>query len=198
MRTLLAMVTAALIGGTLAATPAAAQAVRDESHTAADGTRVLQQSIDVPAGIAEVWAAWTTSAGFREWAAPVAAVDLRLGGSIEASYDPKTPIGAPATIRNEIVAFVPRRMLAIRNVQAPPGTAFDAATFQRLHTVILFDPLADQRTRVTIAQPGYGTDERYDAVYRHFAWGNGWTLERLHERFVRGPVDWTRPAPAAR
>lgn len=194
MRTLLAILVATLIGGA----PAAARAVRDESHTAADGTRVLQQSIEVPAGIAEVWAAWTTSAGFREWAAPVAAVDLRLGGSIESSYDLKTPIGAPTTIRNEIVAFVPRRMLAIRNVQAPPGTAFDAATFQRLHTVIFLEPLDDQRTRVTIAQPGYGADERYDAVYRHFAWGNGWTLERLHERFVRGPVDWTRLAPAAR
>jgi uncharacterized protein YndB with AHSA1/START domain len=144
-----------------------------------------------------VWEACTTSAGWREWAAPVAAVDLRLGGTIEASYDPKVPIGSPANVRNEIVAYVPQRMLAIRNVHAPAGVPFDAVTFRRLHTVLLLDPVGERATRVTVVQPGYGRGEPYDAVYRHFAWGNAWTLEKLRERFIRGPVDWQRSPPAA-
>ena len=176
---------------------AAEPAVRDESYVEADGSRVLQQSIEVPADLAEVWAACTTSAGFRSWAAPVAAVDLRLGGFIEASYDASRALGAPDNIRNEIVAFVPLRMLAIRNRQAPASTAFDATTFQSLHTVMLFEPLGERRTRVTIVQPGYGRGELYDGVYRHFAWGNGWTLQRLRERFIQGPADWSRVLPPA-
>jgi uncharacterized protein YndB with AHSA1/START domain len=173
--------------------PAAASAdpaVRDESYVDSDGRRVLQQSIDVPAGVAAVWAACTTSEGFRSWAAPVAAIELRLGGMLETSYDARAGIGAPGNIRSEIVAYVPQRMIAMRNRQAPPGTPFDAGTFQTLHTVLLLQALDEGSTRVTVVQPGYGSGELYDGVYRHFAWGNGWTLERLRERFVNGPVDW--------
>lgn len=176
-----------------AAAPAAdAPTLKDQSQRAADGSRTLQQAIEVPASAAEAWAAFTTSEGFRAWAAPVASVDFRLGGFIEASYDPDAKIGAPGNIRNEILAYVPQRMLAIRNRQAPPNTGFDAAAFQQLHTVVLFEALAPQRTLVTIVQPGYPSGEPWDTVYRHFERGNGWSLQQLRKRFVDGPADWSR------
>lgn len=184
-----------LLGATsasLAAPAAERAALKNESYRAADGSRVLQQSIELPAPLAEAWAAFTTTEGFRAWAAPVAQVDMRLGGFIEASYDPDAKIGAPGNIRNEIVAFVPQRMLAMRNRQAPPNTAFDAAAFQKLHTVVLFEPLGERRTRVTIAQPAYPAGEPWDTVYRQFEAGNGWSLTQLHKRFVDGPADWSR------
>jgi uncharacterized protein YndB with AHSA1/START domain len=182
---------ALLVGGMLAAQGPAASAhtvkppaeLTDTSYVAADGTRVLQQSILVPADVTNVWEAFTTSNGFASWAAPVAFVDFRLGGYIEATYDPKGTIGAPGNIRNEIVAFVPQRMLAIRNTQAPPSTAFDAPTFQKMHTVIFFEPVTGG-TVVTIVQPGFGTGEKFDGVYTHFARGNGWSLEQLAKRFA--------------
>jgi hypothetical protein len=34
-------------------------------------------------------------------------------------------------------------------------------------------------------------------VYRHFAWGNAWTLEQLKARFDVGPVDWKKKAEEA-
>ena len=172
--------------------PPPAYAVDDQSWVAADGARVLQQSLVVPASAADVWTAFTTSEGFASWAAPVAFVDFRLGGYIEATYDPKGTIGAPGNIRNEIVAYVPQRMLAIRNTQAPPSTAFDAPTFQKLHTVIFLDPAGANATRVTIVQPGYGAGEKFDGVYAHFARGNGWSLQQLAKRFAEGPAKWTK------
>ncbi len=176
----------------LAAHAQAPSPVADQSYVAADGTRVLQQSAVVPAGVADVWNAFATSDGFASWAAPVAFVDFRLGGFIEATYDPNGKIGAPGNIRNEIVAFVPQRMLAIRNTQAPPSTAFDAPTFQKLHTVIFFDPLSAAATRVTIVQPGYGAGEKFDGVYTHFARGNAWSLQQLVKRFADGPAKWPK------
>jgi uncharacterized protein YndB with AHSA1/START domain len=187
-RSILALVACA----TLLPATAAAQTVRDESHAGADGARVLQLSIDVPAEQDAVWRAFTTSEGFSSWAAPFAVVDFRLGGFIEASYAPNSTAGAPTNIRNEIVAYVPLRMLAIRNRQAPPGAPFDAATFQRLHTVILFEPAATGSTRVTVLMPGVGSGEAFDGVYRHFERGNAWTLQQLHKRFTAGPIDWAR------
>jgi hypothetical protein len=109
----------------------------------------------------------------------VAEVDFRLGGIIESAYDPNGRIGAPGNIRNEIIAYVPHRMLAIRNVQAPPNTPFDAVTFQKIHTVNFFEPIADGRTRVTVFQPGFSSGEPYNGVYRFFAEGNRWSLEQL-------------------
>ena len=182
--TLVAFAAACALSAAVAQSPPQAFAVDDQSYVVADGTRVLQQSLIVPAPAAEVWTAFTTSEGFASWAAPVAFVDFRLGGFIEATYDPKGTIGAPGNIRNEIVAFVPQRMLAIRNTQAPPSTAFDAPTFQKLHTVIFLDPAGARATRVTIVQPGYGTGEKFDGVYTHFARGNAYSLQQLARRFA--------------
>lgn len=166
-----------------AATAVAASPVTDSSYVSVGGERVLEQSVIVEAPVARVWDAFTTTEGFRSWAAPVAAVDFRLGGIIEAAYDRNGRIGAPGNIRNEIVAYVPHRMLAIRNVQAPPNTPFDAATFQRVHTVNLFEPLSPTRTRITVTQPGFGAGASYDGVYTFFAAGNRWSLEQLKRRW---------------
>src|SRR3990170_7743642 len=143
----------ALIAASTANAAAQSGPVADTSHIASDGERVLQQTVEIDAPVERVWQAFTTTAGFRSWAAPIAVVDFRLGGIIEAAYDPKGRIGAPGNIKNEIVAYVPQRMLAIRNVQAPPKLPFDAATFQKIHTVNFFEPISASRTRVTIAQP---------------------------------------------
>ena len=153
--------------------------VKDSSYVAGGGERVLEQSVEVNAPIAAVWNAFTTSLGFRSWAAPVAEVDFRLGGIIETAYDRNGRIGAPGNIKNQIVAYVPHRMLAIRNVQAPAKTPFDQATFQKIHTVNFFETLGKNRTRVTVIQPGFGTGAAYDGVYKFFAAGNRWSLEQL-------------------
>ena len=54
---------------------------------------VQQLRVDIEAPVAQVWAAVATSEGFRTWAAPVAQVDLRQGGMIEASYSMQARIG---------------------------------------------------------------------------------------------------------
>jgi uncharacterized protein YndB with AHSA1/START domain len=168
-----------LMWGLPGVTTASANPVTDSSYVGAAGERVLEQSIVIDAPIGKVWDAFTTTAGFRSWAAPVAAVDFRLGGIIEAAHDRNGRIGAPGNIKNEIVAYVPHRMLAIRNVQAPPNLPFDSDTFQKVHTVNLFEPLTATRTRVTVTQPGYGSGVAYDGVYNFFAAGNRASLEQL-------------------
>jgi hypothetical protein len=114
---------------------------------------------------------------------------------IESSYQRDARPGAPENIRNQIVAYLPQRMLAIRNVQVPPAPAFDVPTFQSLHTVVLLDPVDAGHTRVTIAQPGFRSGEAHDGVLAHFRRGNGWTLEQLKHTLERTPgeaADGTR------
>jgi uncharacterized protein YndB with AHSA1/START domain len=143
-------------------------AVVDSSFRLPDGERVMELSVHVPAPIEDVWRAFTTSEGFASWAARVARVDLRVGGEYETSYDPKAQVGAPGNIRNQIVTLVPLRLVVIRNVQAPPVTAFDVPTFQTLQTAVHFQRVDTRLTRVVLQNPGYRDGEKFDGVYTHF------------------------------
>lgn len=163
----------------------------------ADGTTTLDQRVVVNAPLAEVWQALSTGEGWRTWAAPFAVVDLRPGGMIETSYRLDAQAGSPENIRNQVLAYLPKRMFAIRNVQAPPKAPFDVATFQSMHTVVLVEPLTERSTAVSFVQPGYRAGEPHDTVLKHFRWGNGWTLEQLKKRFDVGPVDWAKLAAEA-
>jgi uncharacterized protein YndB with AHSA1/START domain len=185
---------AAMAAGTGAAqsTPPLPPGVENLSFVAPDGTRTLDLRAVIPAPPPAVWDAWATSAGFGSWAAPVAAVDFRLGGSMEASYDFVAKPGDRDNIRNQIVAFVPGRMFAIRNVQAPSKAPFDVAAFQTLHTVVLLEPVGTTATRVEVVMPAVGTGPAYDSVYKHFEWGNAYVLDSLRKRFADGPTDWAK------
>jgi uncharacterized protein YndB with AHSA1/START domain len=164
--------------------------VANTSFVEPSGERSIQLSIEVPASPHEAFSAFTTSDGFSSWAVPIAKVDFRIGGYIEASYDSKAKIGDPGNIKNAIVAYVPDRVLVIRNIQAPVEFA-DTELFQRTVTIIEFAAIEPHRTRVTITNAGYGTGERFNTLYRHFEWGDAYTLQTLRTRFEKGPVDWS-------
>lgn len=167
--------------------------VTNSSYVEADGDRVLQLSIVVKATPAQVWRAFTTGEGYREWVAPVAQIELAVDGMIEASYNAAAKIGDPDNIRNRIVAYVPERMLSIRNVQAPKALPH-RDLFPRISTTIELEDLGQGRTRVQLTAVGYGQDPGFDVLYRHFEWGNAYTLEQLRKRFETGPVDWAAVA----
>jgi uncharacterized protein YndB with AHSA1/START domain len=192
-----------LIGSGAAAAPGAEPSWRDfkdvanSSFIEASGDRAIQLSIDVAAPAHQVFAAFTTSEGFASWATPIAHVDLRVGGFIEASYDATAKIGDRANIRNEILAYVPDRLLVIRNVQAPPGFA-DPDLFRHTATVIEFTSRDASHTHVTLTNAGYGSGTRWDTLYRHFEWGDAYTLAELKARFDTGPVDWAARAAKER
>ena len=183
----------------LSAGAAAAQSIKDypdvadTSFVQANGHKVLRIALDVPAPRKAVWERFTTTEGYRAWAVPVALVDGRLGGMIEGSYDFTAKVGDPDNIRNQIVVFQPEQTLAIRNVNAPkalPGRE----QFGEIVTVMEFADAGSGATRVTLTAVGYKPGEPYDTLYRHFSWGNAYSLMKLKESFVKGPIDWKAQA----
>lgn len=166
--------------------PAVAQAsgpLEDTSSVEANGHRIIQLSVEVPAPPSEVWSALTTSEGWRRLGVSFAHVDFRTGGMIETGYAPGAAAGAAGNIRNQIVAYVPGRMLAIRNVQAPPGFPH-AAEFAETATVMELDPVGEDRTRVTLTATGFAPGPAFDTLYGFFLRGNGQTLEMLRDSFA--------------
>lgn len=163
--------------------------VENTSFVEPNGQRVLQLSILVPASPDKVWEAISTEAGWKTWAAPVVHIDLRVGGTIETNYVAGKAKGDPSNIINRIEAYVPGRLLAIRNVQAPKG-AFDTEAFGKTATILELVPAGEGRTKVILSNVGYGQGTGFDSVYRHFEWGDAYTLAELAKRFEKGPANW--------
>lgn len=172
--------------------------VSNTSYVDASGEKALQLSMDIPATPHQVFDAFATSDGFKSWAVAVANVDLRTGGAIEASYDPKAKIGDPNNIKNQIVTFIPDHLLVIRNIQAPEGFA-GKGEFQKTVTIIEFTPIeGGAKTRVRLTNTGYGDSAEANTVFGHFEWGNAYTLAELKKRFETGAIDRTQGEGAKR
>jgi uncharacterized protein YndB with AHSA1/START domain len=169
------------------AQPAIPAGVEDTSFVEANGDRVLQLSavIDAPGG--NVWQTFSTAEGWKQLGVKMAAVDFRVGGVIETSYTAGAKPGDPGNIKNEIVAYVPDRLLAIRNVQAPPGFVH-AEEFGRTATVIEMEPAEVGKTRLRITGVGFKPGTAFDDLYGKFLAGNAYTLDLLRKR-------WAEPAP---
>ncbi|MBL8773242.1 MAG: SRPBCC domain-containing protein [Phenylobacterium sp.] len=191
------VVGAALAAAALAAGTAQAQSVKDfpdvtdNSFVQANGSKVLKIAIIVPAPREKVWERALTTEGYKAWATPVASVDARLGGVIESAYSTKARLGEPDNIRNQIVLFTPGRAFGIQNITAPaslPGRK----EFGDIVTVMEFEDAGPGATRVTLTAVGYKPQEPYLTLYRHFSWGNAYTLVKLRDSFTKGPIDWKR------
>lgn len=166
--------------------------VRECSRIEADGARTLCHEIDLGASAADVWALFSTSEGLSTWMAPVAAIDARAGGMMEASYTPGARIGDAGNIFNRINAIAPGESLAISIARAPPGFPH-ADIAAELSTLIELEAIDATHTRVRVTMRGYREGEGFDVLHRHFNAGNAWTLRKLEERVRTGPVNWSAP-----
>jgi uncharacterized protein YndB with AHSA1/START domain len=136
----------------------------------------------INAPVAEVWRIFTTPEGFKATGAAQAEVDLRLGGTIRSHYDPKGRLGDPETIVNEILAYEPQRMLAMRIKQAPASFPYGQA-IDGPWTVIYFTPAGTDMTLVRIVGLGYRDDAQSQAMRQFFVQGNRQTLDEIARRY---------------
>lgn len=142
--------------------------------------QVVEGFVNAP--VAEVWQLFTTSAGYVKTGAAQAAVDLRLGGDIRAHYDPKGTLGDAETIVNEILAYEPERMLAMRVKRAPANFPHRDA-LQGVWTVIYFTSSGEQMTHVRIVGLGYSDQPAAQAAREFFEKGNRWTLDHIAKQY---------------
>ena len=142
----------------------------------------------IPAPRKAVWDRFATAEGYKAWATPMAKIDFGLNGLIEASYDFKAKLGDADNIRNRIIAYTPERMIALKNENAPKALP-SREQFKQVVTTMEFED-APGGTRVTITGVGYKPGADYDLLFKHFAWGNAYSLMELKQSFVKGPIDW--------
>lgn len=148
----------------------------------ADFGRKLMTTGVVQATPEQVWAAFTTDVGLISWMVPVAHIDLRIGGTLETSYDANAKIGDPQNIHHRILAFEPNHIFA---------ATFDMpAMWPKAHAegghwwVLRIEPIAPGWTRVTESILGFGQGEDWDKAYRGFEKGDADTMKKLQQHFA--------------
>ena len=144
--------------------------------------RVLVLELTIPAARAEVWKAFSTSAGLVTWLTPQATVDLRPGGEWTAHF----PGGS--TGGGTIVSFEPEKELVL-SALAPDR--FPVVRSTRTQARFEFEPRGEG-TLVRLIQTGWKTGAEWDAAYEYLAVGDAQLLAALHRRFVGGPIDWSK------
>ena len=149
----------------------AADGVTDTSFTEPNGDRVLQQSIDIAAAPACLWRSLADEEGLKAFGMTVVHVEMKNGGVIEEGFSPTAKIGGSDTIRHRIIAYLPERLLVLRNVSTPPGPPH-AELYRNVVQIISIDPQANGKTRFTISHTGYGAGADYDQLYAFFQKGN--------------------------
>ena len=154
------------------------------AHAADDVAFVNEGIVDAP--IAEVWKIWSTSEGYKVLGPALAAVDLRVGGTIRSRYRADGVLGDAETIENVILAYEPPTMMAIKISKPPASFPFKEA-WKQPWTVLTLVPLDDGRTLVRAASLGYGSDEESQAMRRFFEAGNQQSIASIERHFAQPP-----------
>lgn len=183
---ILTLVAAIAAGGAIPAPPPKAPDVVDTSFVTPDGQNDLQQSVVINAPVAVLWKSFVDAKEFARWNAPVAAIDMRVGGSLEATYNPKHAIGDPDNIKHRVITFLPERLIVFQNVQAPKELP-NADKFQRTVIIVQYEPLGPAKTKVTLSCTGFGADPASQQIYRFFQQDNAEELENW-KRVYEGPA----------
>jgi hypothetical protein len=155
------------------------EAVRNTSTTTQNGEKVLRIETIVPASSEKVWRTLTTAEGWKTWAAPVVAVDFRIGGTISSHYDANAKIGSPGTIQLGIVNYLEKEMITFKvklTAQFPEKTRAEGQNLQEIVQII---PIDSTHTQVISSMVGWGTGKEWDEVYKFFAKGNEWSYQQL-------------------
>ena len=129
----------------------------------------------INASIAEVWHVFTTSDGSRAAGVDRMEVDLKIGGQIRTTEDGEALV-------EEILAYEPERMLAIRLSDTPDGFPHRDAV-DGTWTVIHFIPSGTDMTFVRMVSLGYRDTPGSRALREYIGTRHRQTLDRIAKHY---------------
>jgi uncharacterized protein YndB with AHSA1/START domain len=160
-----------------------AQQIRNSSYTTSTGERVLRFELVVPLARQEAWKLFTTADGLKRWAAPVVAIDFRVGGQLLTNYDRSKAAGDPGSIRLPILNYLEGEMLTLKVELNESFTAKLVQEDENLQEIVQFVDLGKRKTKIISSMIGWGKGPEWDKTYGFFAKGNEWTYKKLLKLF---------------
>jgi uncharacterized protein YndB with AHSA1/START domain len=139
---------------------------------------VVMHSAELPISIEKAWNAFTRPEEMCQWMVARAEIDLRVGGKMLTSYNKTSDLHDERTIENTYISYDPQRMISIKCTGQPKGFPFKEA-IKKMWTVIYFDPLGPDKTRVTERSLGFTDDEESQKMRAFFERGNKASMDAL-------------------
>lgn len=153
--------------------------------------RVVHKSVVVAAPATEVWRAWTTDVGIREWLLRDSRIGLRVGGPYEWYLATDAPPGLRGSEGCQILAFQAPASLTF-TWNAPPH--LPGVREQRTVVLLRLRPTAsDENTRVDLTHVGWGSGAEWDDAFSYFdaAWSRVLAALVRHFAVRRSGTTWT-------
>ena len=160
-------------------TAAADDSIQSEVLTTGAGELILAQEVVIEAPVSAVWKAYTTSAGWMAWAAPLVEMELRAGGTIRTHYGEGAQIGDPGTNVLHIVNYVPERVLTLRAEMSERWPEVMKEDAGNLMNVVVFETMGESKPGVSSYGVVYGDLPAYDDLMQFFIPANEGLLGKL-------------------
>ena len=143
------------------------------------GDFILIQELELNASVEKVWAAYTTSEGWQAWVAPVAEVDLRIGGTIRTNYREGGKLTDNDANTLHIVNYVPNRLLTLQAEVSANWPDILKEQEKQMYNVILFEVIDENTTKLTSYGVGYKDTPEMEKLLEFFVSANESTMEKL-------------------
>ncbi|KPP81287.1 MAG: hypothetical protein HLUCCA04_09870 [Oceanicaulis sp. HLUCCA04] len=127
--------------------------------------RVVTASVVADVPVSEAWRLWTTNEGVTSFFAPAANIELRPQGPFELFFAPDAEPGQRGSDGTIILGYQEERMLSA-SWALPPY--MEEVRPHHTHLLIRFEPLDEDRTRVSLTHSGWGEGEAWDTAYAYF------------------------------
>lgn len=130
---------------------------------------IKSRTVDAPPDT--VWWKWTTTEGLRTFFGKENTMDLRVGGPFEIYFSMAPPAGIRGSEGCKVISYLPGKMLSF-SWNAPPEYPGVRNHEHKTWVVVQFEPVAGNKTRVTISHLGWLDGAEWDQVYDYFdkAW----------------------------
>ena len=157
--------------------------VSNTSYVTQYGEKVLQLSIIVPATVKEVWKLFTTDEGLKKWIAPVAKIDMKIGGSIRTNYDSNKTVDDSSSIKLDIINYIEYEMLTLKVNLNNSFPAEAKKEDKNLQEILQFVKVGEHETKIISTMVGWGQGSNWDKAYSFFEKGNVWTYKEILKLF---------------
>jgi uncharacterized protein YndB with AHSA1/START domain len=157
--------------------------VSNTSYVTQYGDKVLQLSIIVPATVKEVWKLFTTDEGLKKWIAPVAKIDMKIGGSIRTNYDSNKTVDDSSSIKLDIINYIEYEMLTLKVNLNNSFPAEAKKEDKNLQEILQFVKVGEHETKIISTMVGWGQGSNWDKAYSYFEKGNVGTYKEILKLF---------------
>jgi uncharacterized protein YndB with AHSA1/START domain len=155
-----------------------------------DKLKPIDVEVLVRGSLADVWKAWTTNEGVRQWFAPGSNIDLRIGGPYEIFFAPAAPAGRKGAEDLKILSYLPQEMLTFE-WNAPPK--FAKVRPHRSWVVVRLADLGGGTVRVRLTNAGFlegaaahpEDKEEWAQVREYFSKAWPFVLENCRKHFAK-------------